>query len=409
MTLHEMVALAAQHKASDIHIEPGLRLTFRVVGELRPAGDAISAAQAGELAREAVGDDSWDDYQARGSFDLARTIAGVRCRINALRSMRGHGLAIRLLPALQPDLETLNLHPDLRQLVQREHGLILISGPTGCGKSSTLAALLNEINQRQARHIVTIEQPIEYSLRPALSFIRQREVGRDTPSFEQALLDALREDPDVIMLGELREPSCMRLALNAAETGHLVLATVHSANVNEALQRLVLAFPAEIQASIAAQLADSLAAVICQRLRYRPELDLRIPECEILIATSSVRNNIRQSEWFKLGRPMETGASEGMWTWDRYRTWVEARRDWYRAPPPASAGEPEAEPVPPRSAEPRRVARVAQRAKAALAKSVPAIAPSAPAEGVLEIIPPEAELADILSELENSTARRRKK
>jgi twitching motility protein PilT len=405
MTLHEMVALAAQHKASDIHVEPGLRLTLRVVGELKPAGDVVSAAQASELVREAVGDDGWDDYLARGSADLARTIAGVRCRINALNSMRGHGLAIRLLPALQPDLETLNLHPDLRQLIQREHGLILISGPTGCGKSSTQAALLNEINQRQARHIVTIEQPIEYALRPALSFIRQREVGRDTPSFEQALLDALREDPDVIMLGELREPACMRLALNAAETGHLVLATVHSANVNEALQRLVLAFPAEIQASIAAQLADSLAAVICQRLRYRPEFDLRIPECEILIASSSVRNNIRQSEWFKLGRPMETGASEGMWTWDRYRTWVDSRREWHRPPPPAGTPEPETEQVAP--AEPRRSTRAARPATAAPAKSAPVV--SAPPEGVLEIIPPEADLADILSELEGRAGRRRKK
>ncbi|MBN2361799.1 MAG: Flp pilus assembly complex ATPase component TadA [Deltaproteobacteria bacterium] len=406
MDLHQIVAQAAQQKASDIHVEPGLRLTFRILGELRPAGDAVTPSLAAGLAREAVGDDGWDEYLGRGSFDLARTISGVRCRINALQSMRGHGLAIRLLPSLQPDLESLNLHPDLRQLAQREHGLILISGPTGCGKSSTQAALLQEINLHQARHIVTIEQPIEYALRPALSFIRQREVGRDTPSFEQALLDALREDPDVIMLGELREPACMRLALNAAETGHLVLATVHSANVNEALQRLVLAFPAEIQASIAAQLADCMAAVICQRLRYRPEFDLRIPECEILIATSSVRNNIRQAEWFKLGRPMETGASDGMWTWDRYRAWVEGRRDWHRPPPPAAVAEAELEPD--RQSVPRPPVRGARTTAAARAR--PEVAPeaTAPAEGVLEIVPPEAELADILSELEQAGRRGKK-
>src|SRR5262249_39203600 len=159
-------------------------------------------------------------------------------------------------------VERLNLHPDLRKLVTHTHGLILVSGPTGSGKSSTLAALIQEINLNEARHIVTIEAPIEYTFRPRRAYIRQREVGRDTPSFEQALLDALREDPDVLMVGEMREPETMRLTLNASETGHLVLATVHSATCAEALQRVVAAFPAEIQSGVAAMLADCLLAVI---------------------------------------------------------------------------------------------------------------------------------------------------
>ena len=143
---------------------------------------------------------------------------------------------------------------------------MLITGPTGCGKSTTFAAIIQTDEPTEARHIVTIESPIEYTFRPQNAFIRQREVGRDTPSFEQALLDSLREDPDVLMVGEMREPETMRLTLNAAETGHLVLATVHSSNCAEALQRVVGAFPAEIQSNVAAQLAGCLVGVISQRL-----------------------------------------------------------------------------------------------------------------------------------------------
>src|SRR5207253_230283 len=180
------------------------------------------------------------------------------------------------LSTFQATVEKLNLHPDLRKLVARDNGLILVSGPTGCGKSSTLAALIQEINLSEARHIVTIESPIEYSFRPRRAYIRQREVGRDTPSFEQALLDALREDPDVLMVGEMRDPETMRLTLNASETGHLVLATVHSSTCAEALQRVVSAFPAEIQSSVSSQLADCLVAVISQRLRFRADLNIRV-------------------------------------------------------------------------------------------------------------------------------------
>src|SRR5207237_664238 len=151
------------------------------------------------------------------------------------------------------------------------------------------AALIQESNARERRHIVTLEAPIEYALVPRQAFIRQREVGRDTPSFEQGLYDALREDPDVLMVGELRDPQTMRLTLNAAETGHLVLTTLHSSTCAEALQRIVSAFPAEIQSGICAQLADSLVGVVCQRMRFIESHGLRAPECEVLLRTQSVR------------------------------------------------------------------------------------------------------------------------
>jgi len=260
-----------------------------------------------------------------------------------LQTARGIGFAIRLLAAFQATIETLNLHPDFKKFVAHPHGLILISGPTGSGKSSTLAALIQEINLTDTRHIVTIESPIEYMFRPRRSYIRQREVGRDTPSFEQALLDALREDPDVLMVGEMREPETMRLTLNASETGHLVLATVHSSTCAEALQRIASAFSPEIQASVCAQLADCLVAVISQRLVFRNDLNMRVPECEVLVANHPVKNFIRTREFFKITSSLETGADHGMWTLQRYRSWLQNRKKWHLPSEPAEA--PDSEPA----------------------------------------------------------------
>jgi twitching motility protein PilT len=238
------------------------------------------------------------------------------------------GMAIRLLTSFQATLTSLNLHPDLKKLVGNKHGLIMVSGPTGSGKSATVAALLQEINVNETRHIMTIESPIEYVLTPRQSLIRQRQVGRDTPSFDQALIDALREDPDVLMVGEMRDPETMRLTLNAAETGHLVITTLHSSSAAEALGRVVSAFPAEVQSGICGQLADCLAAVVCQRLRYRPDLKMRIPECEILLPSSGVRGTIRMGQFSRLATALEGGGQEGQWTLARYRTWLDSKRDW---------------------------------------------------------------------------------
>ncbi|MCZ7636554.1 MAG: ATPase, T2SS/T4P/T4SS family [Verrucomicrobia bacterium] len=270
-------------------------------------------------------------------------------------------------PPSRPPSNASTSTPDLRQLVTHTHGLVLISGPTGSGKSSTLAALIQEINLSEPRHILTIESPIEYSFRPRRAFLRQREVGRDTPSFEQALLDALREDPDVLMVGEMREPETMRLTLNAAETGHLVLATVHSGTCAEALQRVVLAFPSEIQNNICAQLAECLVAVVCQRLRFRPDLNIRVPECEVLRPTVPVKAFIRNRDFFKIPQVLEMGGEHGMWTFERYQAWLARRTDWHlpnpkdetpddepaRAPDPAN---PKARPLPPTPAGTRPAA-----------------------------------------------------
>ncbi|MCX8108768.1 MAG: PilT/PilU family type 4a pilus ATPase [Verrucomicrobiae bacterium] len=343
VTIESLVAMARREGASDLHLEPGLPPALRIRGVLRITGQPIPAAALEAMAMEIIGPDQWQGFHQRRSFDCSRTIAGVRCRINALHSSRGIGLAIRLLASFQATIERLNLHPDLKKLVVPTHGLILVSGPTGSGKSSTLAALIHEINVNEARHIVTIEHPIEYTFRPRRAFIRQREVGRDTPSFEQALLDAMREDPDVLMVGEMREPETMRLTLNVAETGHLVLATVHSGSCAEALQRIVMAFPAEIQNNICAQLADCLVAVVCQRLRYRPDIGIRLPECEILRPTMPVKAFIRNREFFRIQQALETGAEHDMWTFDRYQKWMAKQKHWY-IPGPSDEG-PDSEPT----------------------------------------------------------------
>jgi twitching motility protein PilT len=369
MILEPLIAQAKEQGASDLHLEPGLPAAVRVRGALRTFGDPMPAKMLSEAALELLGAENWPLFVERRSFDLSRTIHQVRCRINILHSARGIGLAIRLLASFQATLDRLNLHPDLKKFITATNGLILVSGPTGSGKSSTLAALIQEINLAEARHIVTVESPIEYTFRPVRSFIRQREVGRDTPSFERALLDALREDPDVLMIGEMREPETMRLTLNASETGHLVLATVHSSSCAEALQRIVAAFPSEIQGSVSAQLADCLVGVIAQRLRFRPELNLRVPECEIVTPTYSVKSYIRNRDFFKMTSSIETGAEKGMWTFDRYRTWLDKRTKWF---------------VPEPSWEPPDDTPVAAAAPASVASGVPAAHPMPASEKMAE-------------------------
>ena len=329
MNLDSMIESAAGAGASDLHLEAGMPVALRIRGALRVTGEPVAPGLLMEFARRLIGEDQWADFVNRRSFDLSRTISGVRCRINILHTSRGVGMAIRFLGAFQATVEKLNLHPDLKKLVKNPHGLILISGPTGSGKSSTLAALIQEINLTEARHVITVESPIEYVFRSRRAFIRQREVGRDTPSFEQALLDSLREDPDVLMVGEMREPDCMRLTLSASETGHLVLATVHSSTCAEAIQRVASAFPAEIQSAVCAQLADCLVAVVSQRLRFREDLNIRVPECEILMATNPVKNFIRTREFFKIISTIETGADHGMWTYQRYSRWLDGRTNFY--------------------------------------------------------------------------------
>jgi len=395
MELESLIESAAGRGASDLHLEAGMPAAVRVRGTLLIEGEPVPAPALLTAARHLVGEQQWPVFLERRSYDLSRTIRGVRCRINVLQTARGIGFAIRLLGSFQATLEKLNLHADLKKLVKNTHGLILVSGATGSGKSSTLAALIQEINLTEARHIVTVESPIEYTFRPRRSYIRQREVGRDTPSFEQALHDALREDPDILMVGEMRDPETMRLTLSASETGHLVLATVHSSSCAEALQRVVSAFPAEIQNSVSAQLADCLVAVISQRLGFRPDLNIRVPECEILMATHAVKNFIRNRDFFKISSAVETGADHGMWSFQRYAKWLDGRTNLLV--PGQNAEPPDSEPsnspaIAPLTAMPAALPRVG--------KKIASPRPAPEAGGRIEIEPDESDFGKILKKPE---------
>jgi twitching motility protein PilT len=391
MELESLIESAAANGASDLHLEAGMPAALRVRGALRVTGEPIAPKTLLDMARTLIGESQWPAFLERRSYDLSKTIRGVRCRINVLQSSRGVGLAIRLLATFQATVEKLNLLPDLKKLVKNTHGLILICGPTGSGKSSTLAALIQEINLTDTRHIVMVESPIEYTFRSRRAYIRQREVGRDTPSFEQALLDALREDPDVLMVGEMRDPETMRLTLSASETGHLVLATVHSSTCTEAIQRVASAFPAEIQSAVCSQLADCLVAVVAQRLQFRQDLNILVPECEILMATHAVKNFIRTREFFKVITAIETGADHGMWTFQRYAKWLETRGNFFilgqAAEPPDS--EP-AESLPPAAALPAMTASAPKVEKKAAKPHV------GHGSGRIEIEPVEGEFGKIL-------------
>jgi twitching motility protein PilT len=330
MGLHEWISRAHEKAASDLLLEADTPPVIRVRGELESLGQSIPATELSRECRELLGAERWAEFAARGSADLSISIAGVRCRINIFMTVRGTAVAVRLLTASTRSLAACNLHPDLRSLVNVDSGLIVISGPTGSGKSTTLAALVQEVNASRARNILTIESPIEHLFTNERSFIRQREVPTHSPSYEQAIIDALREDPDILVIGEMRTPEVMRLTLNAAETGHLVLTTMHSATCAEALYRICLSFPSEIQGGIRAQLADCLVGVICQQLEFLPEHKLLVPRCEVLRASSGSRGTIRAGQFSQIANVLQSGGEDGMWSADRYHRWIQQKRDWVR-------------------------------------------------------------------------------
>lgn len=330
MSLKDWIHKGRELGASDLHLESGTPLVARVRGELAAVGDPIPAQRITEVIQELLGGEAWAQFLERGSADVAMAAGGMRCRLSLFRTIRGIAVAVRLLAPSVNDLRACNLHPDLRRLVEAESGLAVICGPTGSGKSTTLAALIEEINSSRARNIITLESPLEYLFTNRRSFIRQREVPTHSPTFEQAVIDALRENPDVLVMSEMRTPEVIRLTLNAAETGHLVLATMHSATCAEALSRICMSFPAEIQGNIRAQLADALVGVVCQRLDFLPAHHMRVPRCEVLLASSGARGTLRAGQFSHIPNVILAGGEEGMWTFDRYQRWMEQKTDWVR-------------------------------------------------------------------------------
>ena len=331
----EWIDKARSLGASDLHLESNSPLVARIRGELQPVGAAIPGDGVVQAAQQMLGAEGWAQFKERGSADIAISSRGIRCRASFFRTVRGVAVAIRLLATSIKDIRACNLHPDFRRLIEASTGLVLISGPTGSGKSTTLAALIEELNGSRARHVVTLESPLEYIFNNRRAYIRQREIPTHAPSFEQGITDALRENPDVLVISEMRTPEVMRLTLNAAETGHLVLATMHSASCAEALSRLCMSFPADLQGSVRAQLADCLVGISCQRLDYLASHGLRVPRCEMLFPSSGAKGTIRAGNFSQIANVLQSGGDEGMWTFDRYQRWMSQVSDWDKSAPDA--------------------------------------------------------------------------
>ena len=330
MPLREWIQVARKRGASDLHLESAATPVVRVRGDLLAVGEVLAPPDVKAMTHELLGPQAWEQFTQRGSADLSLVVGGTRCRINLYRTIRGYAIAIRLLSPSVNDLRACNLHPDFRCLINAHSGLVVVSGPTGSGKTTTLAALLEEINASRACNIITLESPLEYLFSNRRSFIRQREIPTHSPSFEQGLIDSLRENPDVLVVGEMRTPEAMRLTLNAAETGHLVLATMHSATCAEAVTRLCMSFAPEIQGSVRAQLADCLVGVLCQRLDFIETHQLRVPRCELLLASQGARGTIRSGNFGQLSNVIQSGGDDGMWSFDRYQRWMSQHKEWHR-------------------------------------------------------------------------------
>ncbi|MGE4519450.1 MAG: type IV pilus twitching motility protein PilT [Desulfobacteraceae bacterium] len=304
---------------SDIHITGGHKVVFRKNGEIHFSEEHnFSHEETDELVKKILAPGELRILKTRFSVDLAKSFFHIRVRINIFNTTRGLSIAMRLLPGTIPDFEGLNLHPSLREFCLRTSGLVLICGATGSGKTTTMAAMLNYINQNRRSHVVTLEDPVEYRFSSKKSFFEQRELGAHINSFEQGLLDVLREDPDVIMVGELREPETIRLTLNAAESGHLVIASLHATNSEDALYRICNSFAPESQEIVRTQLSSVLCLLAVQKLEFNKKAGFRVPVLSILKGTRAVKGVIRDNRFSQIEGILQTSASEGMFTQERY-------------------------------------------------------------------------------------------
>lgn len=332
--LSRLVHLGVKEDFSDIHITGGHPIVYRHHGRIGfDAGrEALTHHEVDELVARLLTPREKKMLRSRQSVDLARSIDHIRVRINIFNTNRGLSIAIRLLPGSVPEVQRLNLLPELKDLAKLRSGLILICGTTGSGKSTTIAALVEEINRTRSTHIVTLEDPIEYRFTSRKSFVEQRELGTHIPSFEQGLLDVLREDPDVIVVGELRERETIRLTLNAVESGHLVMATLHATNPEDALYRLCNAFPPESQDVVRTQLASTLAVCLVQKLKFYKRVGFRVPVLTVLRGTLPVKSVIRENKLSMIDGIIQTGRNMGMYSEEKYISEFLDNKEFFTAP-----------------------------------------------------------------------------
>ena len=314
--LEPLLRAAQELVASDIHLSAGMPPLARVCGALQTLEPtALGNAPIRAMIDSVLPESQRRQFSEGAACDFAFSVEGLgRYRANAYRQQRGVALALRPIPETVPTLDVIHAPAILKSLAAQDHGLVLVVGPTGSGKSTTLAAMVQDVNRTAAKHVLTIEDPVEFVYSPDRCLVTQREVGRDTPSFADALKAALREDPDVILLGEMRDLETIRLALTAAETGHLVLATLHTATAAQAVERIVDVFPGSERDLARTLLADVLRAVVAQELLPRKDGQGRVAAHEVLIGTPAVRNLIREQKGAQLLSAMQTGQQFGMQT-----------------------------------------------------------------------------------------------
>ena len=317
ITLTTLITTARALRASDVHLVCGLPPKVRVDGVLQSFPDVppLSDRDCEEYAMELAGEE-YEKIRKIGELDLALTFNGdIRCRVNIFRQQKSVSCAIRLLADRIPELEGLGLPPAVYSLPSLNRGIVLVTGETGSGKSTTLAAMLDRINHTSPEHIITLEDPIEYIYTPDQCVINQREIGTDTDSYANGLRAILREHPDVIVVGEMRDLDTIETALTAAETGHLVFATLHTNSAPEAIDRMVDVFPAERQRQIRLQLSTTLMAVLSQQLVPRRDRG-RVAACELMMVTPAIRNLIREAKTPQIASALGTSAQEGSITMD---------------------------------------------------------------------------------------------
>ncbi|MDG1286127.1 MAG: type IV pilus twitching motility protein PilT [Rickettsiales bacterium] len=314
MDITELLMFAQKNKASDLHLSTGNPPLLRINGDMVAMKmDALEADVVKQLLYSILTESQRTNYERDLELDFAITFGdGMRFRVNAFNTLAGPAAVLRSIPSTIMSLDELNAPQILKRLVELPRGLVLVTGPTGSGKSTTLAAMVNHINETSAKHILTIEDPVEFIHDSKRSLINHREVGVSTKSFSQALKSALREDPDIILVGEMRDLETIQLAMTAAETGHLVMGTLHTSTAAKTVDRIIDVFPAEEKEMVRAMLSVSIEAIVTQTLIKRADGKGRVAAHEILIGTSAVRNLIRENKIPQLNSMIQTGSKSGM-------------------------------------------------------------------------------------------------
>ena len=318
MDLLELVKLGIEKYASDIHITVGMPPVMRVSGELVTFEDIIlNPEDTKDLINQALSNTQWNELEEKGEVDTSFSSPGVgRFRINAYKQRGSYGMALRIIPLEIPTIEDLGLPNIVKDLSNLPRGLILVTGPTGSGKSTTLASMINLINQEKKCHILTLEDPIEYLHKHNKSIVNQREIGSDSRSFSNGLRAALRQDPDVILVGEMRDLETISIALTAAETGHLVLSTLHTIGAAKTIDRIIDVFPPHQQQQVRVQFSSVIQSIISQQLLPKANGEGRVAAFEIMVANPAIRNLIREEKVHQIDTAIQTGAKFGMQSMD---------------------------------------------------------------------------------------------